>query len=166
MASSSGNSNSTSSSQLLNSGSEEELHQMNMMDQRKRKRKESNRESARRSRKRKQQHLDDLTSQVSQLSEDNNQILTSINFTTHHYLTIEAQNSVLRAQMVELSQRLDSLNQILSYLSAPTATSSNGLVYETDECFEASGDHSFNNPFNLPYLGQAVMASPDIFQFY
>ncbi|KAL4333303.1 hypothetical protein GQ457_07G026570 [Hibiscus cannabinus] len=166
MASSSGNSNSTSSSQLLNSGSEEELHQMNMMDQRKRKRKESNRESARRSRKRKQQHLDDLTSQVTQLSEDNNQILTSINFTTHHYLTIEAQNSVLRAQMMELSQRLDSLNQILSYLSAPTATSSNGLVYETDECFEASGDHSFNNPFNLPYLGQAVMASPDIFQYY
>ncbi|GMI91281.1 basic leucine-zipper 44 [Hibiscus trionum] len=162
MASSSGNSNSTSSSQLLNSGSEEELHQMNMMDQRKRKRKESNRESARRSRMRKQQHLDDLMSQMTQLSKDNNQILTSINFTTHHYLTIEAENSVLRAQMMELSQRLDSLNQILSCLNAP----SNGLVYETDQCFEASGDHRFNNPFNLPYLGQAVMASPDIFEYY
>ncbi|GMI82544.1 basic leucine-zipper 44 [Hibiscus trionum] len=164
MASSGGNSNSTSSSQLQNSGSEEELHQMNMMDQRKRKRKESNRESARRSRMRKQQHLDDLMAQVTQLSEDNNQILTSINFTTHHYMNIQAQNSVLRAQLTELSQRLDSLNQILSNLNA---TSSNGSVYETDQCFEAGGgDHSFNNPFNLPYLNQAITASPDIFQYY
>ncbi|KAK8585129.1 hypothetical protein V6N13_139068 [Hibiscus sabdariffa] len=165
MASSSGNSNSTSSSQLQNSGSEVELHlhQMNMMDQRKRKRKESNRESARRSRMRKQQHLDDLMAQVTQLSQDNNQILTSINFTTHHYMNLQAQNSVLRAQVTELSQRLDSLNQILSYLNAP---SSNVLAYETDQCFETSGDHSFNNPFNLPYLNQAIMASPDIFQYY
>ncbi|KAK8580877.1 hypothetical protein V6N13_143935 [Hibiscus sabdariffa] len=169
MASSSGNSNSTSSSQLQNSGSEEELH-MNVMDQRKRKRKESNRESARRSRMRKQQHLDDLMAQVTQLSQDNNQILTSINFTTHHYMNLQAQNSVLRAQVTELSQRLDSLNQILSYLNTPTATatatSCNGLVYETDQCLETSGDHSFNNPFNLPYLNQAIMASPDIFQYY
>ncbi|XP_038991426.1 bZIP transcription factor 44-like [Hibiscus syriacus] len=161
MASSSGNSNSTSSSQIHNSGSEEKyLHQMSMMDQRKRKRKESNKESARRSRVRKQQHLDDLTAQATQLSKDNNQILTSINFTNHHYLTIEAENSVLWAQMMELSQRLESLTQILSYINVPT------LLYETDQCFEASGNHSFDNPFNLPYLNQPIMASPDIFEYY
>ncbi|KAE8712662.1 hypothetical protein F3Y22_tig00110239pilonHSYRG00312 [Hibiscus syriacus] len=156
-----GNSNSTSSSQIHNSGSEEKyLHQMSMMDQRKRKRKESNKESARRSRVRKQQHLDDLTAQATQLSKDNNQILTSINFTNHHYLTIEAENSVLWAQMMELSQRLESLTQILSYINVPT------LLYETDQCFEASGNHSFDNPFNLPYLNQPIMASPDIFEYY
>ncbi|XWS21027.1 hypothetical protein CRYUN_Cryun30bG0019800 [Craigia yunnanensis] len=158
MASSSGNSNSSGSTLLQNSGSEEDLHQL--MDQRKRKRMESNRESARRSRMRKQKHLDDLVAQVSQLKNDNNQILTSINFTTQHYLNIEAENSVLRAQMMELSQRLDSLNEILNYLNSPTT--SNG-VYET-EGFETS-PVSFTNPFSLPYLNQTIMASADIFQY-
>ncbi|XWS25816.1 hypothetical protein CRYUN_Cryun27aG0099600 [Craigia yunnanensis] len=157
MASSSGNSNSSGSTLLQNSGSEENLHQL--MDQRKRKRMESNRESARRSRIRKQKHLDDLVAQVTQLKKDNNQILTSINFTTQHYLNIEAENSVLRAQMMELSQRLDSLNEILNYINSPTT--SNG-VYET-EGFETSPD-SFTT-LNLPYLNQPIMASADIFQY-
>ncbi|MBA0765282.1 hypothetical protein Gotri_014503, partial [Gossypium trilobum] len=107
MASCSGNSNSNSSGST----------QHQLMDQRKRKRMESNRESARRSRMRKQKHLDDLVGQITELKKDNNQILTSINFTTHRYLNIEAENSVLRAQMTELSQRLDSLNDILHYLN-------------------------------------------------
>ncbi|XVE94653.1 hypothetical protein REPUB_Repub02eG0027300 [Reevesia pubescens] len=159
MASSSGNSNSSGSTQLQNSGSEEDLHQL--MDQRKRKRMESNRESARRSRMRKQKHLDDLVAQVTQLSKDNNQILTSINFTTQHYLNIEADNSVLRAQMIELSQRLDSLNEILNYLNN-SPTTSNG-VFET-EGFETSSD-CFTYPFNLPYLNQPIIASADNFHY-
>ncbi|XP_022772147.1 bZIP transcription factor 44-like [Durio zibethinus] len=158
MASSSGNSNSLGSTLIQNSGSEEGLHQL--MDQRKRKRMESNRESARRSRMRKQKHLDDLVAQMTQLGKDNDQILTSINFTTQHYLNIEAENSVLRAQMTELSQRLDSLNEILNYLSSPTT---NNGVYEI-EGFETSPD-SFINPFNLPYFNQTIMASADIFQY-
>ncbi|XVF36056.1 hypothetical protein REPUB_Repub19eG0025400 [Reevesia pubescens] len=162
MASSSGNSNSSGSTPRQNSGSEEDLHQL--MDQRKRKRKESNRESARRSRMRKQKHLDDLVAQVTELSKDNNQILTSINFTTQHYLNIEADNSILRAQMMELSQRLDSLNEILHYLNSPT--SSNGVVYETEGFETTSAADSFTNSFNLqPYLNQPIMASSDIFPY-
>ena len=125
------------------------------MDQRKRKRMESNRESARRSRMKKQKHLDDLVAQVTQLKKDNNQILTRINFTTQHYLNIEAENSVLRAQMMELSQSLDSLNEILNYLNRPTT--SNG-VYETSP-------DSFTNPFNLPF-NQPIMASAEFFQYW
>ncbi|XWS24407.1 hypothetical protein CRYUN_Cryun28dG0099200 [Craigia yunnanensis] len=159
MASCSGNSNSSGSTLLQKSGSEEDLYQL--MDQRKRKRMESNRESARRSRMRKQKHLDDLVAQGTQLRKDNNQILTSINFTTQHYLNIEAENSVLRAQMIELSQRLDSLTEILNYLNSPTTI--NG-VYET-EGFETSADHSFTNPFNMLFLNQPIMASADIFQY-
>ncbi|KAK8696162.1 hypothetical protein V6N13_001299 [Hibiscus sabdariffa] len=128
---------------MVRSGSEEELHQL--MDQRKRKRMESNRESARRSRMRKQKLLDDLTAQVTQLAKDNNQILTSITFTTQHYLNMEAENSVLRAQVMELSQRLDSLNEILHYL--------NNGVYGS-EGFETSG------PFNMiHHLNQPIIAS-------
>lgn len=137
MASCSGNSNSNSSGST----------QHQLMDERKRKRMESNRESARRSRMRKQKHLDDLVGQIAELKKDNNQILTSINFTTHHYMSIEAENSVLRAQMTELSQRLDSLNDILHYLNRE------GIEYSTD---------CFTNPFNQQ---PPIMASAHIFQY-
>ncbi|KAK8478039.1 hypothetical protein V6N13_048153 [Hibiscus sabdariffa] len=122
MASSGGNSISDSpgsSPQHQNTGSEQDLHAQQLMDQRKRRRMESNRESARRSRMRKQKHLDDLVAQITELKNDNNQIQTSIGFTTQHYMNIEAENSVLMAQMMELSQRLESLNQILDHITAP-----------------------------------------------
>lgn len=164
MASSSGNS--SGSTQLHNSGSEADLQ--HLMDQRKRKRMQSNRESARRSRMRKQQHLDDLMGQVTQLRKENNQILTSINITTQHLMNVEAENSVLKAQMEELSQRLESLTEILNYIN-----SSNG-VFETHEPnntllhhHQASADHnSFINPWNLLYVNQPIMATADMLHQY
>ncbi|KAJ6920751.1 hypothetical protein NC651_014360 [Populus alba x Populus x berolinensis] len=158
MASSSGDS--SGFTQLQNSGSEENT-QMMLVDQRKRKRMQSNRESARRSRMKKQKHLDDLMTQVTQLRKDNNQILTTINVTTQHYLNVEAENSILRAQMMELNHRLDSLNEILNYINT-----SNG-IFENDhhEDLQTSADHSFMNPLNLLYLNQPIMASPDLFQY-
>jgi len=156
MASSSGDS--SGFTQLQNSGSEENT-QMMLVDQRKRKRMQSNRESARRSRMKKQKHLDDLMAQVTQLRKDNNQILTTINVTTQHYLNVEAENSILRAQMMELNHRLDSLNEILNYINT-----SNG-IFENDH-HEDLPDHSFMNPSNLFYLNQPIMASPDLFQYW
>ncbi|KAL0365548.1 UNVERIFIED_CONTAM: bZIP transcription factor 44 [Sesamum angustifolium] len=105
---------SSNSSGLQNSGSEEDLQLL--MDQRKRKRMISNRESARRSRLRKQKHLDDLMAQVAQLRKENHQILTGLNLTTQQYLNVESDNSILRAQAAELSHRLQSLNEIVSFL--------------------------------------------------
>uniref|UniRef100_A0A5B6Z981 Putative bZIP transcription factor 15 n=1 Tax=Davidia involucrata TaxID=16924 RepID=A0A5B6Z981_DAVIN len=154
MASSSGNS--SGSTQIQNSGSEEDLQQL--MDQRKRKRMQSNRESARRSRMRKQKHVDDLMAQVAQLKKENNQILTSVNITTQHYLNVEAENSVLSAQMVELSQRLDSLNDMLNYINT-----SNGVIEAQD--LHTCPDSFMNNPWNLMYLNQPIMASADMFQY-
>lgn len=147
MASSSGNSSKTQSS-----GSEEDLQIL--MDQRKNKRKQSNRESARRSRMRKQNHLEDLTNQVSKLTKDNGEILTNINITTQHYLNVEAENSILRAQMGELNQRLQSLNDILSFIETNTGS------YERD-CYQTSEQ----NCMNMLYLNQPIMASADIFQW-
>ncbi|KAK6938858.1 Basic-leucine zipper domain [Dillenia turbinata] len=168
MASSSGNS--SGSTQNMNSGSEEDLQVL--MDQRKRKRMQSNRESARRSRMRKQRHLDDLTAQVARLRNENNQILTTINITTQHYLTVEAENSVLRAQKAELSNRLDSLNEILNYMNT------NNGIYETTTEYhhhhhqdlhlheQASVVDSFLNPWNSVFLNQPIMASAtDVFQY-
>ncbi|AES89177.1 bZIP transcription factor 11 [Medicago truncatula] len=156
MASSSGTS--SGSSLLQNSGSEEDLQAL--MDQRKRKRMISNRESARRSRMRKQKHLDDLVSQVSKLRKENQEILTSVNITTQKYLSVEAENSVLRAQMGELSNRLESLNEIVGALN-----SSNGVFGASNAFVEQNNGFFFNSLNNMSYMNQPIMASADILQY-
>jgi len=156
MASSSGTS--SGSSLLQNSGSEEDLQAL--MDQRKRKRMISNRESARRSRMRKQKHLDDLVSQVAKLRKENQEILTSVNITTQKYLSVEAENSVLRAQMGELSNRLESLNEIVGALN-----SSNGVFGASNAFVEPNNGFFFNSLNNMSYMNQPIMASADILQY-
>lgn len=123
---------------------------------------QSNRESARRSRMRKQQHLDELANQASELRKENNQIISSINITTQHYAKVEAENSILRAQMLELSQRLDSLNEILSFINN---TTENGGYENHDLGFEPIID-GIMNPLNMPFLNQPIMASADMFDQY
>ncbi|KAI4316852.1 hypothetical protein L6164_024792 [Bauhinia variegata] len=147
MASSSGASSSIST-KFQSSGSEEDLQLV--MEQRKRKRMQKNRESAKRSRMRKQKQLDDLMAQVAELRKENSDIVSDINVITQLYVNVEGENNILRAQMVELSQRLQSLNYILNYINKSTG------IYETD---------SFLNPMNMLCLNQPIMASPDIFQW-
>ncbi|CAN4112395.1 unnamed protein product [Withania somnifera] len=170
MASSSGTSSGSGSgsSFLQNSGSEEDLQQL--MDQRKRKRMISNRESARRSRMRKQKHLDDLMAQVSTLRKENNQILTSMNVTTQHFLNVEAENSILRAQLSELSHRLESLNEIIAFLDANN--NCHGLVMDQNEPYSfnfAPNDtmvDGFNmtNSWNYLCANQPIMTA-DVLQY-
>ncbi|OMO74355.1 hypothetical protein CCACVL1_16802 [Corchorus capsularis] len=168
MASSSpsGTSSGSSSTLMQNSGSEEDLQAL--MDERKRKRMISNRESARRSRMRKQKHLDDLMGQVTQLRKENHEIMTRINLTTQHYMNVEAENSVLRAQANELSHRLQSLNEIIGFLNGSSNEHNNNFdVHEdlsstsTSFGFPEPAADSFLNPFNLAYLNQPIMASAD-----
>ncbi|GAV61540.1 bZIP_1 domain-containing protein [Cephalotus follicularis] len=160
MASSSGTS--SVSSLLQNSGSDEDL--LTLMDQRKRKRMISNRESAKRSRMRKQKHLDDLMAQVAQLRKENHQIITSMNITTQQYMNVEAENSVLRAQVGELTSRLQSLNEIISFLDASNGVSGVGDTNYTTGSF--TEPDWFSNPMNTSfYLNQAIMASADMFQY-
>ncbi|KFK41975.1 hypothetical protein AALP_AA2G196000 [Arabis alpina] len=108
--------NSGSITGLTNSGSESDLRERDLIDERKRKRKQSNRESARRSRMRKQKHLDDLTVQVNHLRKENSQIVAGIAVTSQHYAAIEAENSVLRAQLLELNHRFNSLTEIVDFV--------------------------------------------------
>ncbi|GAB4830575.1 bZIP transcription factor 53 [Ancistrocladus abbreviatus] len=96
----------------VSSGSEEDPRYANM-DERKRKRMISNRESARRSRMRKQQHLDDLVKEVTKLQSENAKLMKSINESTQYYIGVESENNVLRAQVMELTDRLRSLNSVL-----------------------------------------------------
>jgi exoribonuclease R len=109
---------------------------------------------------RKQKQLDDLMAVVADLRKNNNQIMTSINLTTQHYINVEAENSILRAQAMELSQRLDSLNEILNYINTSSG------VYETEQQpLQTSADTCMMNPLNLLYLNQPIMASADMLRY-
>ncbi|KAL7606777.1 bZIP transcription factor 11 [Lactuca sativa] len=156
MASSSGN-----SSQIQNSGSDEDL-----LHQRKRKRMQSNRESARRSRIRKQKHVDDLTDQINQIKKDNAQILTTINVTTQQFVHVEADNSVLRAQMGELSQRLDYLNEIINLMNNNYTNTNCTNGASTTGLFEFENHDDFmNNPWNLMYLNQQPIMAAEMLRY-
>ena len=126
---------------------------------------QSNRESARRSRLRKQQHLDELMGQVAQLRKENTQILTSISITTQHFMNVEAENSVLRAQMAELSQRLQSLNDILNCIND---NNTGGVQLECDQTrsmIQASADSFMMNQMNLVFVNQPMVATADMFMY-
>lgn len=148
MGCSSGTCSGSSQLKLESMKSEEDSE---MMDQRKRKRMISNRESARRSRMKKQKHLDELTGQVSQLQAENSHILTNLSLVTQLRRDVEAENSVLMAQVAELNHRLQSLNEILSYMSPGSSSSSD---YEVVNC----GDDDFFNPWNY---STPLIASPN-----
>lgn len=157
MASSSGASSGTG---MVQSSGSEEGHDQQIMDQRKRKRMLSNRESARRSRMRKQNHLDNLIAQQGQLRKENNNILSSMNVSTQLYLNVEAENSILRAQMAELGQRLQSLNDIINCVN--TIDGDFGI-----DDIDQIGEDSFVDMWNSSYMNQpSIMASStDMFMY-
>ncbi|KAE8685406.1 hypothetical protein F3Y22_tig00111098pilonHSYRG00075 [Hibiscus syriacus] len=156
---------SSASSTLGSSSSSEDFQKI--MDERKRKRMVSNRESARRSRMRKQNHLDELMGQASELTKHNNQILASIDVTSQLYLKVEAENSVLRAQMSELTTRLQSLNEITDFIN-----SSDGVL-ESDNFDQSAhyhphrqiNDDAFMNPWNSFAVNQLFIASADMIMY-
>jgi len=157
----------TSSLQNSGSGSEGDMNMnMNMnhmqvnnniTDQKKRKRMQSNRESARRSRMKKQQHMEGLSSQIEELKKENNQLSTNVGITTQMYLNVESENAILRVQMAELSNRLQSLNDIIHYIE-----SSNSLFQETDQLFNDCG---FLDTWNSFPVNQPIMASADMLMY-
>ncbi|URE27453.1 SAM dependent carboxyl methyltransferase [Musa troglodytarum] len=137
---------SSGSSQLQNSGSEEDLKAV--MDQKKLKRMISNRESARRSRMRKRKHLDELMAQLNQLRKENRQLSTAFSLTKQRYVAVEAENCVLRAQMMELDNSLQSLGEILSFLNMNINVSGHQMIDNSIKC-----------------LNQRIMASADMFYY-
>lgn len=84
-----------------------------MMDEKKRKRMISNRESARRSRMKKQELVQNMAKEINQLQMANKDIANKIDSTAQVYVVYKAENDVLRAQEMELAERLRSLNDIL-----------------------------------------------------
>ncbi|GAV83613.1 bZIP_2 domain-containing protein [Cephalotus follicularis] len=125
------------------------------IDERKRKRMISNRESARRSRMKKQKQLEDLVAEKSQLQSDICVFTRSINAAAQNYNEMESANNFLRAQAMELTERLRSLNTVLQI-----AEEVSGLSVEIPEIPDP-----LLKPWQIPCPVQPIMASADMFQF-
>lgn len=114
------------------SRSEDDLDLQAQMERRRKRRKDSNRESARRSRLRKQQQLDDLTLQVKQLKDQHKQLSMAMSITSQNLGAVQAQNSVLQTQKMELESRLCALTEILLYMNSSTSTSTSAPTNPAD----------------------------------
>ncbi|KAF3778340.1 bZIP transcription factor 53 [Nymphaea thermarum] len=123
------------------------------IDDRKRKRMISNRESARRSRMRKQQRLDELLNQVTALQTENNQMISRIDATAQQYQKIEGENAVLKAQLDELTERLQYLNSVLHFVE-----DFSGMAMDIPEIPDP-----LLKPWQLPCPFEPVFGSADMF---
>ncbi|KAJ0110510.1 hypothetical protein Patl1_00886 [Pistacia atlantica] len=124
------------------------------IDERKRKRMISNRESARRSRMRKQKQMEDLVNEISQLENANATIRQNIAASTQRYVELESANNVVRAQTMELTDHLRSLNSVLQIWGEIS-----GLNVEIPEMPDP-----LMKPWQLPCPGQPITASADMFE--
>ncbi|KAK8693768.1 hypothetical protein V6N13_071337 [Hibiscus sabdariffa] len=125
------------------------------IDERKRKRMLSNRESARRSRMRKQKQLGDLAEEVSTLQKENSQISERISAAAQRYIEMQSANNVLRAQAMELTDRLRSLNSVLHIMEE---------VGGYDVVIPEIPDPLLE-PWQLPCLIQPIFASVDMLEY-
>lgn len=144
---------SSATAKSTSSGSESDAQVV--MDQRKRKRMESNRQSARRSRMRKQQHLDELIGQVAQLQGDNARVATQIDAYAQQFARLDSDNAVLQAQVMELTERLHSLNSVLHLVEEFS-----GVAMDIPEIPDP-----LLKPWQLPRPSQPITASADMFQY-
>ncbi|KAK4351726.1 hypothetical protein RND71_031039 [Anisodus tanguticus] len=138
-----------SAKQLMSSGSDAKV------DERKRKRMESNRESAKRSRMRKHQRLEELMSEKAQLQNQNDLCDERIASVERNYCVLDAENNVMRAQLTELTERLDSLNSLTRFWVDAT-----GFPVDIPEILD-----TLLEPWQLPCPIQPIDASSDMFQF-
>jgi len=104
---------------------------------------------------RKQQQLDDLINQAAQLKNENSQILMQINLLTQQYLGLDGQNTVLRTQVMELTERLRSLSSVLRFVEEFS-----GMAMDIPEIPDP-----LLRPWQLPCPVQPIMASANMFQF-
>ncbi|KAF0920623.1 hypothetical protein E2562_035910 [Oryza meyeriana var. granulata] len=68
---------------------------------------------------------------VNQLKMKNQQLITTLNMVTQSYAAAEAQNSVLRTQIMELESRLCALHEIIFYMNNPNQLYSNATITAT-----------------------------------
>ncbi|CAN1353049.1 bZIP transcription factor 53 [Linum perenne] len=149
-------SGSVASQQPASSGSDTDPRHATVVDERKRKRMISNRESARRSRMRKQKQVEDLVSETSQLQKENDQIRRQLDVSGKRHMEMESANNVLKAQAIELTERLRSLNSVLEIVEAVSGFSVDIPEIPDDCMFE---------PWRVSVQQQPVAAAGDVLEY-
>ena len=104
---------------------------------------------------RKQKQMEDLVNETSQLESANTMIRQNIDAAKQRYIEMESANNVLRAQAMELTDRLRALNSVLQIWGDVS-----GLSVEIPEIPDP-----LMKPWQLPCPVQPIMASVDMLQF-
>lgn len=102
---------------------------------------------------RKQKQLEDLMEEANRLQDANKRLVESIKMKENVYAEMEGANNILKAQTMELADRLRSLNSILEI--AETVT---GLSVDIPQIPDP-----VLNPWQLPYPLHPIMPYPDMF---
>lgn len=103
---------------------------------------------------RKQQRLEELRSETIQLQNQNSICRDKIDSVERNYRSLDAENNVLRAQLAELTERLNSLNSLTQFWADTT-----GFPVDIPEIPD-----TLLEPWQLPCPIQPITAS-DMFQF-
>jgi len=103
---------------------------------------------------RKQQQLDELLKQTAQLKNENEKLSMQINVITAHYSEVVSRNLVLETQLVELTERLKSVNSVLRFVEEFS-----GMEIDIPELPDP-----LLKPWKLPCPIQAILASPSMLQ--
>lgn len=93
--------------------------------------------------------------QLTQLQNQSTICRERIDAVGRNYRTVDAENNVLRAQMAELTERLDSLNSLTRFWA-----DANGLAVDIPEIPD-----TLLEPWQLPCPIQPITASADMLQF-
>lgn len=98
--------------------------------------------------------MEDLVNEISQLENANAMLRQHIAASTQRYIELESANNVVRAQAMELTDRLRSLNSVLQIW---------GEISELNVEIPEIPDPLINS-WQLPCPGQPITASADMFQ--
>ena len=101
----------------------------------------------------KQKLLEDFIGETTQLQNEIAQLKQNISVKEQHFFEVESANNVLRAQIMELTQRLQSLNSVLQI-----AEEVSGFDVEIPEV-------PLMEPWQVQYPVQTITASADFFEY-
>ncbi|EEF34398.1 DNA binding protein, putative [Ricinus communis] len=134
----------------------------NPVDIRRIRRMVSNRESARRSRKRKQAHLQDIESQVYQLSGENSSLYKQLSFATQQFRDADTNNRVLKSDVEALRAKVKLAEDMVTRGGSLSCSMNIQLLQSINNLPNVSPTITINAPPPLDSTSDAVSSLTDL----